>query len=65
MSVEIMEKAPLLVDVHFDLIPCSTFLLENITLAEKVMKSVAFYGTPRFSTSFDRVCHCRTQLSPR
>ena len=41
MSVEITEKSPTLADVHFDMIPCSTCLLENITLAE-VMKSVAF-----------------------
>jgi len=63
MSAEITEKAPPLADVHFDLIPCSTFLLENITLTEKFIKSVAFYGTPSFGKSFDRVCHSRTHLS--
>jgi hypothetical protein len=65
MSLEVTEKAPPLADAHFDLIPFSTFLLENITLAEKIMKSVAFCGTTRFSTSFDNICHCRTHLSPR
>jgi len=65
MSVEITEKTPPLADEHFDLIPYIIFLLENTKFAEKVMKSLAFYGTPRFSTSFDRVCHCRTHLSPR
>jgi len=65
MSVEITKKTPPLADVNFDLILRSIFLLENITLAEKFIKYVAFYGTTSFNTSFDRICHCRTHLSPR
>ena len=36
----------------YSLIPCSTVLLENLTVSQLVKKFPAFYGTRRFITAF-------------